>query len=65
MDEWMTTLQSRLSRMDVHFEGEMLDRVAAIVRKLHTPLEDMTDFQLWAASVTAYSRPDVDVPTWV
>ena len=65
MDDWKRVLQTRLARMDVHFEGEMLDRAAQIVRGLATPIEEMTDFQLWAASVSAYSRPEVDVPVWV
>ncbi len=64
MDEWKRTLQTRLARMDVHFEGEMLERVAHVVRGLATPIEEMTDFQLWAVSVVAYSRPEVDVPVW-
>ncbi len=65
MDEGKRTLQTRLARMDLHFEGEMLDRAHAAVSSLATPLEELTDFQLWAVSVSAYSRPEIDVPVWV
>ena len=65
MEELKRTLQTRLARMDVHFEGELLDRAAIIVSRCHTPVEEMTDFMLWAACVSAYSRPEIDVPTWV
>jgi hypothetical protein len=65
VDDWMRSLQARLARMDVHVEGEMLRRTAEIVRRCATPVEQMTDFELWAASVNAYSRPEVELPAWV
>jgi len=65
MDDEKRALQSRLARMDVHFEGEMLDRVIRALRVIAMPLEEMTDFQLWAVSVRAYERPELDLPAWV
>jgi hypothetical protein len=65
VDVWMRMLQQRLARMDVHLEGEMLQRTAEVVRRCATPIEQMTDFQLWAASVNAYSRSEVELPAWV
>jgi hypothetical protein len=65
MDEEKRAVQTRLARMDVHFEGEMLDRVIRALRAIAMPLEEMTDFQLWTISVRAYERPELDVPTWV
>ncbi|OLC56107.1 MAG: hypothetical protein AUH85_07430 [Chloroflexi bacterium 13_1_40CM_4_68_4] len=65
MDDEKRALQSRLARMDVHFEGEMLDRVIRALRVIAMPVEEMTDFQLWAVSVRAYERPELDLPAWV
>ena len=65
MDDEKRALQSRLARMDVHFEGEMLDRVIRVLRVIAMPLEELTDFQLWTVSVRAYERPETDLPAWV
>jgi hypothetical protein len=65
MDEEKRAVQSRLARMDVHFEGEMLERVIRALRIIAMPLEEMTDFQLWTVSVRAYEHPETDVPVWV
>jgi hypothetical protein len=65
MDDEKRAVQSRLARMDVHFEGEMLERVLHALRVIAMPLEELTDFQLWTVSVRAYERPELDVPVWV
>lgn len=59
------TLGSRLARLGMPLEGEMLERAERIVRVHGERPQALSDLVLLTICVEAYRRPDSDVPPWV